>query len=209
MEQPIVSAVTCNTSQAKVTITGVPDSPGIAASLFRALADDLVNVDMIVQNTSLRAPPTSRSPSRTKSWRPRPRWLINLHRPSVQPRPCRREHRSSVGHWCRDEDPSRGHGDDVRDAGRCGNQYEMIGLRLLRISCVVRAIRPMRRYRCCMPSLDLQRPEPPGAPVRTRRTGLAPSASDVWWTCRQLLAWFCEYRNLWATGQVGASCAQS
>lgn len=53
MEQPIVSAVTCDTSEAKVTITGVPDHPGIAASLFRALADELVNVDMIVQNTSL------------------------------------------------------------------------------------------------------------------------------------------------------------
>jgi aspartate kinase len=52
MEQPIVSAVTCVATEAKVTITGVPDHPGVAASLFRALADELVNVDMIVQNTS-------------------------------------------------------------------------------------------------------------------------------------------------------------
>jgi aspartate kinase len=52
MEQPIVSAVTCIATEAKVTITGVPDHPGVAASLFRALADELVNVDMIVQNTS-------------------------------------------------------------------------------------------------------------------------------------------------------------
>ncbi|MCU1493930.1 MAG: aspartate kinase [Acidimicrobiaceae bacterium] len=52
MEQAIVSAVTSDTSEAKLTITGVPDRPGIAASLFRALAEAGVNVDMIVQNTS-------------------------------------------------------------------------------------------------------------------------------------------------------------
>ncbi|MDA8400720.1 MAG: aspartate kinase [Actinomycetota bacterium] len=52
MEQAIVSAVTNDASEAKVTVTGVPDRPGIAASLFRALADRSVNVDMIVQNTS-------------------------------------------------------------------------------------------------------------------------------------------------------------
>ncbi len=52
MEQPIVSAVTSDTSEAKITITGVPDRPGIAAALFRGLAERVVNVDMIVQNTS-------------------------------------------------------------------------------------------------------------------------------------------------------------
>ena len=53
MEQAIVSAVTSDASEAKCTITGVPDRPGVAAALFRALADAQVNVDMIVQNTSL------------------------------------------------------------------------------------------------------------------------------------------------------------
>ncbi|MGH2683868.1 MAG: aspartate kinase, partial [Actinomycetota bacterium] len=52
MEQAIISAVTHDTSEAKVTILGVPDKPGIAARLFRALADGGVNVDMIVQNVS-------------------------------------------------------------------------------------------------------------------------------------------------------------
>lgn len=52
MEQPIVTAVTHDVSEAKVTVTGVPDRPGIAARLFRALADRMVNVDTIVQNTS-------------------------------------------------------------------------------------------------------------------------------------------------------------
>jgi aspartate kinase len=53
MEQATVTAVTHDTSEAKVTVTGVPDRPGVAARLFRALADRSVNVDMIVQNTSL------------------------------------------------------------------------------------------------------------------------------------------------------------
>jgi aspartate kinase len=53
MEQPIVTAVTHDTSEAKVTIEGVTDQPGIAAKLFRGLANESINVDMIVQNTSL------------------------------------------------------------------------------------------------------------------------------------------------------------
>jgi aspartate kinase len=52
MEQAVVTAVTHDTTEAKVTVLGVPDRPGIAAQLFRALADRSVNVDMIVQNTS-------------------------------------------------------------------------------------------------------------------------------------------------------------
>ena len=53
MEQAVVTAVTHDTSEAKVTVTGVPDKPGIAARLFRALADRHVNVDTIVQNVSV------------------------------------------------------------------------------------------------------------------------------------------------------------
>ncbi len=53
MEQPVVTAVTHDESEAKITVTGVPDRPGLAARLFRGLADRNVNVDMIVQNTSL------------------------------------------------------------------------------------------------------------------------------------------------------------
>jgi len=52
MEQAVVSAVSHDTSEVKVTITGVPDKPGIAARIFREIADVGVNVDMIVQNTS-------------------------------------------------------------------------------------------------------------------------------------------------------------
>ena len=52
MEQAIISGVTHDTSEAKITIEQVPDRPGIAASVFRTLADAGVNVDMIVQNVS-------------------------------------------------------------------------------------------------------------------------------------------------------------
>ena len=52
MEQAVVSAVVHDTSEAKVTLAGVPDKPGIAARVFRVLADEDVNVDMIVQNVS-------------------------------------------------------------------------------------------------------------------------------------------------------------
>lgn len=52
MEHAVVSAITHDTSEAKVTVAGVPDRPGVAAQLFRALADRNVNVDMIVQNAS-------------------------------------------------------------------------------------------------------------------------------------------------------------
>ena len=54
MEQPIIRAVTQDTSEAKVTVSGLADEPGIAAALFRGLADREVNVDMIVQNVSER-----------------------------------------------------------------------------------------------------------------------------------------------------------
>ena len=53
MEQPLVTAVTHDLSEAKVTLPGVPDKPGISAKLFRALANHTINVDMIVQNSSL------------------------------------------------------------------------------------------------------------------------------------------------------------
>jgi aspartate kinase len=53
MEQAIISAVVSDSSEAKLTVTGVPDRPGIAARLFRALAERSINVDMIEQNVSL------------------------------------------------------------------------------------------------------------------------------------------------------------
>ena len=52
MESPIIRAVTYTTDEARVTVRGVPDQPGVAAEVFTALADAHVNVDMIIQNSS-------------------------------------------------------------------------------------------------------------------------------------------------------------
>ncbi len=52
MEQAIISGIAHDTSEAKVTVLGVPDQPGIAARVFRPLAIAEANVDMIVQNVS-------------------------------------------------------------------------------------------------------------------------------------------------------------
>ncbi len=52
MENVIVSGVTCDKNEAKITITRVPDRPGIAHKLFGAIADANITVDMIIQNVS-------------------------------------------------------------------------------------------------------------------------------------------------------------
>ena len=52
MEDAIVSAVTHDISEVKFTLEGVPDKPGVAANIFRALSKDNLNIDMIVQNVS-------------------------------------------------------------------------------------------------------------------------------------------------------------
>jgi aspartate kinase len=50
MERPLVTAVTHSTDEARVTLTGLPDTPGVAGRVMTALADANVNVDMIIQN---------------------------------------------------------------------------------------------------------------------------------------------------------------
>ena len=55
MEAAIITGVAHDSSQAKLTIVGVPDKPGEAAAIFRAVADASINLDMIVQNVSAAA----------------------------------------------------------------------------------------------------------------------------------------------------------
>jgi aspartate kinase len=52
MEQPVVSGIMYDRNQAKITVKGVPDQPGIAGKLFTALAKASVSVDIIIQNIS-------------------------------------------------------------------------------------------------------------------------------------------------------------
>jgi aspartate kinase len=55
VEQAIISGVAHDTSQAKITVVGVPDKPGEAATIFRTIADAAINIDMVVQNVSAAA----------------------------------------------------------------------------------------------------------------------------------------------------------
>ncbi len=55
VEQPIIAGVAHDMGDAKITVVGVPDKPGMAAGIFRAVADAEVNLDMIVQNVSAAA----------------------------------------------------------------------------------------------------------------------------------------------------------
>src|SRR5687767_1363605 len=52
MEDVVIRGVSLDKNQAKVTLVGVADKPGVAARIFKALADATINVDMIVQNVS-------------------------------------------------------------------------------------------------------------------------------------------------------------
>ena len=50
MERPLVTAITHSTAEARITLTSLPDVPGIAGRVLTALADANINVDMIIQN---------------------------------------------------------------------------------------------------------------------------------------------------------------
>jgi len=52
MEKELIRAVTCNLKEAKITLSGVQDKPGVASLIFSALAEANVVVDMIIQNSS-------------------------------------------------------------------------------------------------------------------------------------------------------------
>ena len=55
MEKPLITAVTHSTDEARVTLLGVPDKPGISGRIFGALAEANCNVDMIIQNEPVSA----------------------------------------------------------------------------------------------------------------------------------------------------------
>jgi len=55
VEQPIVTGIATDLSEAKITVVGVPDVPGKAAQIFKIVAKTNANVDMIVQNVSAAA----------------------------------------------------------------------------------------------------------------------------------------------------------
>ena len=71
MEGVVVRGVALDKNQAKVTLVGVPDKPGVAAKIFKALGDATVNVDMIVQNISHSGSDASSPNTATRASQPR------------------------------------------------------------------------------------------------------------------------------------------
>lgn len=85
MEAVVVRGVSLDKNQAKVTLVGVPDKPGVAARIFKAIGDAGVNVDMIVQNIShgSGAPATDLSFTVDKPDLPRAQKTLDALKPDI------------------------------------------------------------------------------------------------------------------------------
>jgi aspartate kinase len=142
MEHPLITAVTHSRDEARVTLLGVPDNPGVAGRIFTALADANVNVDMIIQNE-----PVSEGAEADMSFTV-PRSDLRIARETLGPVI------SEVGISSMSDDPEMGKvsivGAGMRShpgvaarvfttLGRCGINIEMISTSPIKISCVVRA----------------------------------------------------------------------
>src|SRR5919112_614296 len=140
MERPLITAVTHSTEEARVTLLGVPDHPGIAGRIFTALADANVNVDMIIQNE-----PVSEGASADMSFTV-PRTDVRTAREALDPVV------GEVGIASVAEDPTMGKVSVVgagmkshpgvaakvfATLGREGINIEMISTSPIKISCVV------------------------------------------------------------------------
>jgi aspartate kinase len=142
MERPLITAVTHSTDEARITLLGVPDHPGIAGKIFTALADANINVDMIIQNE-----PKSDGAAADMSFTV-PRSDVRLARETLDPVVA------EVGIASVAEDPAMGKVSVVgagmkshpgvaakvfATLGREGINIEMISTSPIKISCVVQA----------------------------------------------------------------------
>ena len=98
VEQQVVSGIAYSRDEAKVTLVGVPDRPGVAATIFGPLADAGINVDMIVQNVSADGETTDLTFT-VGQGRPRARRCC-CSRPGARELGCRR-HRRRRARWSR------------------------------------------------------------------------------------------------------------
>jgi aspartate kinase len=140
LEKAIISGVTHDTSEAKLTISGVPDRPGVAARIFRALADAGVNIDMIVQNVS--------ADGLTDISFTLPKTDLEVAEPIIQAG-CREveaagfSHDSDIGKVSLIGAGMRSHpgvaADMFEALAEAGINIEIISTSSIRISCVVRA----------------------------------------------------------------------
>ena len=141
MERPLVTAVTHSTDEARVTLTGLPDRPGVAGRVLTAMADANVNVDMIIQNE-----PESEGHSADMSFTV-PRADVVLARDKLE------QIRSDLGFGDVITDPTMGQvslvGAGMKShpgvaakaftvLGEAGINIEMISTSPIKISCVIR-----------------------------------------------------------------------
>ena len=141
MERPLVTAVTHSTAETRITLLGVPDEPGIAGRIFRALADANVNVDMIIQNEPLRRRPPRRHVvhgARARTGGSRARRSTRSSASSASSRSRRRSR------WarCRSSAPAcaatrASRRPSSRVLGDAGINIEMISTSPIKISCVI------------------------------------------------------------------------
>ena len=119
MEAVLVSGVTADKDEAKVTLIGVPDKPGIAAKIFRPLSEASIVVDMIIQNIS-DAGRTDLTFTVPRADLKRTVDLIKRALPEMAEagHQDRRRHRQGVGRRRRHALARRRGAADVRDPGR-------------------------------------------------------------------------------------------
>ena len=114
MESPLLTGVAHDRSEAKVTVVGIPDIPGYAAKVFRAVADADVNIDMVLQNVSKVEGRQDRHHlhllARQRADRGGQAGLA-AGRDRIHPAALRRPHRQGVADRGGHAQPSRGHRD--------------------------------------------------------------------------------------------------
>ena len=141
MEDAILTGVAHDRGEAKVTVVGLPDVPGYAAQVFRAVADADVNIDMVLQNISKvedgKTDITFTCSRESGPGRGReadlPAGRDRLHRGAL-----RRPHRQGVAGRRRHAQPPRRHRDVLRGAGHGGVNIDLISTSEIRISVLVK-----------------------------------------------------------------------
>jgi aspartate kinase len=172
MEHPLITAVTHSDEEARVTLVGVPDEPGVAGRIFTALAAANVNVDMIVQNAPVSA---------------EARAEISFTVPGEDLRFARATLEPLLGEVAADMETDLGMGKVsivgagmkthpgvaatvFRTLGDNGINIEMISTSPIKISCVIRADQVREAVRCLHAAFELgedaiQAERPFGAPA--------------------------------------------
>ena len=123
VEHAIISGIAHDTSEAKVTLLGVPDQPGVAATVFRPLAEAAINVDMIVQNVSAEGHTDISFTLPEADLRRAEAILDGVSRGLGRRRRVRPRHRQGVADRRRDEERPRCRGRHVRSARGGGRQH--------------------------------------------------------------------------------------